>query len=556
LERKCRFLFGAGILVLMTASFYWYGRRTETLVYEQNRLTGQLLVAPILQRQHWERDPGQMSEFKPVIEELFGALKPEAYKAKILKFGTKDREHIPSDEWEWEILERMRRGEDEASRPIPGQGSAAAEYQYVGAVRATQNCIHCHTHATRSLADGRVVPTQVGDLLGAVSVTLPLDKAEAQIHVNRALLLSTAIVTAVLAMVASFIIVRYVIVKPVKHLKDVSDAITSGDLNLRSDIRTGDEFEELSHAFNRMLRSLVSMQDELRRVNEDLDRKLDELAQANMSLVEMNRIKSDFLATMSHELRTPLNSILGFSDVLLSHPALADKQKRYVTNIQSSGKMLLAMINDILDLAKIESGKVELHAEEFSIRDICETLLNMARPMAEKKNIDLDLRIDEPMEALKQDARKIQQILYNLLSNAIKFTPEGGRVVVSAESKDDELVLTVADTGVGIAAEDQERIFEKFRQGGTFGPGTDAMTREYPGTGLGLSIVRELSRLLGGEVSVASELGQGSTFTVRVPRVLAEQPRLDVSLGNEAIELGHEERVEVRMIAAAREGAE
>src|SRR3990172_3015932 len=228
LERKCWFLFGAGILVLMTASFYWYGRRTETLVYEQNRLTGQLLVAPILQRQHWERDPGQMSEFKPVIKELFGALKSQAYKAKILKFGTKDREHIPSDEWEWEILERMRRGEDEASRPIPGQGSAAAEYQYVGAVRATQNCIHCHTHETRSLADGRVVPTQVGDLLGAVSVTLPLDKAEAQIHVNRALLLSTAIVTAVLAMVASFIIVRYVIVKPVKHLKDVSDAITSG----------------------------------------------------------------------------------------------------------------------------------------------------------------------------------------------------------------------------------------------------------------------------------------------------------------------------------------
>ena len=160
-------------------------------------------------------------------------------------------------------------------------------------------------------------------------------------------------------MVTSYAIVRYVIVKPLRHLRDVSDAISRGNIALRADIHTGDEFEELAVAFNRMLRHLVTTQEELRQVNVNLDGKVDELAQANMRLYELNMLKSDFLATMSHELRTPLNSILGFSEVLGSIDALDDKQKRYVQNIQKSGRTLLEMINDILDLAKIESGKMD-----------------------------------------------------------------------------------------------------------------------------------------------------------------------------------------------------
>ncbi len=185
--------------------------------------------------------------------------------------------------------------------------------------------------------------------------------------------------TAILAMVASYVIVRYVIVKPVKHLRDVSDAIAAGKLTVRTQIQTGDEFEELAHAFNRMLHNLVAMQQELRAVNHDLDRKVDELAQANLALFEMNRLKSDFLATMSHELRTPLNSIIGFSEVLSGSDQLNERQRRYAANIQTSGKMLLGMINDILDLAKIESGKMEVRTEDFSIRDVCEALAG-ARP--------------------------------------------------------------------------------------------------------------------------------------------------------------------------------
>src|SRR5207247_9789137 len=206
------------------------------------------------------------------------------------------------------------------------------------------------------------------------------------------------------------------------------------ELNVRTEIQTGDEFEDLSHAFNRMLRNLVSMQDRLRKVNSDLDRKVDELAQANMALYESNRLKSDFLATMSHELRTPLNSILGFSDVLLGTDSLQDKQLRWVGNIRTSGEQLLNLINDILDLAKIEAGKMQVQVEEFSIRDVCEGLLNLFRPLAEEKNIELKEQIATDIPLLRQDPGKVQQILSNLLSNAIKFTPEGGRVLLKVDA--------------------------------------------------------------------------------------------------------------------------
>ncbi|HAH45024.1 MAG TPA: sensor histidine kinase, partial [Planctomycetaceae bacterium] len=283
---------------------------------------------------------------------------------------------------------------------------------------------------------------------------------------------------------------------------------------------TGDEFEELSYAFNRMLRHLVTVQEELRTVNTDLDTKVDELAQVNLRLYEMNKLKDEFLATMSHELRTPLNSILGFSDLLANSKDLTEKQKRYVSNIQMSGKNLLAQINDVLDLAKIESGKMELQLSEIAVADLIERRVGNMLPLADKKNIELTSEIDPRIPILFQDSIKIQQILNNLLSNAIKFTPEGGRVHVAAklcEDDPDHMDLIVEDTGIGIPLDEQEHIFEKFRQGKTSSESRDTLTRSYEGTGLGLSIIRELSKLLDGEVFLESEFGRGSTFTARLP---------------------------------------
>ena len=212
--------------------------------------------------------------------------------------------------------------------------------------------------------------------------------------------------------------------------------------------------------------------------------------------------------------------------------------------------MLLGMINDILDLAKIESGKMEVRTEDFSIRDVCESLAALARPIADRKNIDLECRLDEAIPLMRQDPGKIRQVIYNLLSNAIKFTPEGGRVSLRAHAEGRTLVLAVADTGIGIAEEDRETIFEKFRQAGQPGQADNVLTREHQGTGLGLSIVRELSKLLGGDVHLDSRPGQGSVFTVRVPLQLPGNRKFEVNLSDERIDLTKARRVEARAALA------
>jgi signal transduction histidine kinase len=493
-------------------------------------------------------------------------------------FDTKQEEKQPRDQFEREALARFVRAAAsepglrssgkvprpyafadgtlmDESRIVPGK----KEYQYVKAVVFSKDCLTaCHgssfNHMSREGTGGKWTSAQPGDLAGAVAVKFSMEQTNRAIQRNRAILITAALVTAIVAMFASWTIVRYVIAKPVKHLRDVSDAIAAGKLNIRSQIHTGDEFEDLSHAFNRMLHSLVAMQQELREVNNDLDRKVDELAQANMALFEMNRLKSDFLATMSHELRTPLNSIIGFSEVLAASDQLSERQRRYAANIQTSGKMLLSMINDLLDLAKIESGKMEIRTEDFSIRDICESLTNLVRPVAEKKNIDLQCRLDEAIPLMSQDPGKLRQIIYNLLSNAIKFTPEGGRVTLQARSEGRNVVIEVSDTGIGIAEEHRDKIFEKFRQVGQAGQAEAVLTREHQGTGLGLSIVKELTKLLGGDIRLESSLGQGSTFTVVLPLQLPGNRKFEVTLTDEKIDLSKARRVEPRPAALLAAG--
>ena len=580
LERKCRFIFGMGILLLVTGSFFLYGRKTEELVRMQTTQSARMTVRDAINKHH-VRLLGE-EKFEAVINALWGefdSLEEDLpnYKARVLNpFNLKDPDKQPADEFERATLakfvqaaqkedglQKSGKSRDKtrfadgslrwAQRAKTG-ANGRKEFQYIQAVQFRPGCLmdchlgeetHIDNHMSRQTADGRdwVFPKE-GDLAGAVVINIPMDQTTRSINNNRAMLITAALITAIVAMLSSYTIVRYVIVKPVKHLRDVSDAIAAGRLNIRSKIETGDEFEELSHAFNRMLHNLVAMQQELREVNNDLDRKVDELAQANLALFEMNRLKSDFLATMSHELRTPLNSIIGFSEVLSGTEHLGDRQRRYASNIQTSGRMLLSMINDILDLAKIESGKMEVRSEDFSIRDVCEGLTNLCRPVADRKSITLDCRLDEAIPLLRQDPGKLKQILYNLLSNAIKFTPEGGRVTLRARPEGRFVVVEVEDTGVGIADEDRETIFEKFRQAKVPGQGENVLTREHQGTGLGLSIVRELTKLLGGDVHLESQTGHGSTFTVRIPMMLPGNRKFEVTLSDERIDLTKARRIE------------
>jgi signal transduction histidine kinase len=216
---------------------------------------------------------------------------------------------------------------------------------------------------------------------------------------------------------------------------------------------------------------------------------------------------------MSHELRTPLNAVIGFSEVLGEQMfgALNEKQSEYVDDIHTSGRHLLSLINDILDLSKVEAGRMELDVASFNIREALGNALMLVSERAQRRGIALESEIDESLADMNGDERKFKQILLNLLSNAIKFTPEGGRVTLSARAADASVVIAVRDTGVGICAEDQERIFEEFRQVGT------DYARKVEGTGLGLTLTRRFVELHGGEIVVESEPGAGSEFRITLP---------------------------------------
>jgi len=253
---------------------------------------------------------------------------------------------------------------------------------------------------------------------------------------------------------------------------------------------------------------LLSIEDitEQKNVEEKLKKHTAEIEIANKS-------KSDFLANMSHELRTPLNAIIGFSELLKDEMIgqLLPKQKNYITDIFLSGKHLLSLLNDILDLSKIEAGKMSLELEKTDIPLLFEKSLSIVKERALRHNIKLNLDIKEDIRQIYVDTRKLKQVIYNLLSNAVKFTPDGGRVYVKVKRVSNSLEFSVADTGIGISKENIKTVFSPFVQI------ESSLNRKHEGTGLGLSLVKRIVGLHGGSVEVKSELDKGSCFTVRMP---------------------------------------
>jgi signal transduction histidine kinase len=247
-----------------------------------------------------------------------------------------------------------------------------------------------------------------------------------------------------------------------------------------------------------------------------------EIEEKSRQLETASRHKSEFLANMSHELRTPLNAIIGFSEVLSERMfgEVNAKQAEYLADILESGQHLLSLINDILDLSKIEAGRMELEPTDFDLPTAIENTLILVRERAHRRGIALGHTVDERLGMICADERKVKQVLLNLLSNALKFTPEGGQINVRAEVQHGAAEISVTDTGVGIAPEDQEVVFEEFRQVGT-------ASKKVEGTGLGLAISRKFIELHGGRIWVESQVGLGSTFAFTLPLTI-DQPRKDL----------------------------
>ncbi|NLX13110.1 MAG: HAMP domain-containing histidine kinase [Phycisphaerales bacterium] len=406
------------------------------------------------------------------------------------------------DDFQKECVERMRR--DESINEIPHTDKKAGHYRYIMAVRRLDPV--SGRRPLVGMVDIQLTPETDKELL-----------SDDALIGARIVIVLAGVLAGFLAIVVFYLILHKFILAPVRDLKDLVEQIAGGQFSARADLTTGDEFEELSDAFNDMLGQLERARVELETINRSLDTRLGELAETNVALYESNRLKSEFLANVSHELRTPLTSIIGFADLLrdiAQSGPITDQSRiiRFTGNILTSGRMLLDIINDLLDLAKIEAGKVELHRTTFSLRDVCEALHDFMRPLMEKKQLAMNMDIDEELPLMHSDAGKIRQVLFNLLSNAVKYTPESGTVHLQARASNARQVqLIVEDTGPGIAPENQQIIFEKFHQ-------LDAsMTREHSGTGLGLPISRELCTMLGGTIRLESELGRGTRFLVDLP---------------------------------------
>jgi signal transduction histidine kinase/DNA-binding response OmpR family regulator len=359
----------------------------------------------------------------------------------------------------------------------------------------------------------------------AVGMSLSLKRVEETIvgvQWTIALLTSAVIV---LGIVVTALLVK-VIVRPIKQLVGATKRIAEGELGFKVAVATRDEIGDLAVSFNRMAESLRGRE-------MDNARLFEQLAETNRRLEAASRHKSQFLANMSHELRTPLNAIIGFSEILLDESVgevTRDERNEFLGNILNSGRHLLRLINDILDLSKIEAGRMDLHREEFSVTDVIDGVLNTIRPFAAKKQIGVEVAADATFTTLVADPAKVKQILYNLLSNAIKFTPDGGRVGLKVSRNGGEARFAVWDTGIGIRPEDVERIFEEFQQ-------LEApLAKQYEGTGLGLALARKFVELHGGKIWVESTPGKGSTFVFTMP--LREAPAAEAGRRVEAVEAG------------------
>ncbi|MCG3181882.1 MAG: Sensor histidine kinase RcsC [Phycisphaerae bacterium] len=528
LAAKVRLLFGAALLLIIAAALFVPWDRMERLSRQQDIVEAQRAATLVLlERCSGAAAPRPAAQGEPAhpLEPLWQKLRmgasssrqprtellvppPPRNQAKGLVAAA--LEHFEQNPRDLEAFPSADSGK--------GRSGGQREIEYFRALRITGSCVQCH------VGENAVATTRfnTNELAGIIHVTIPAATTSAQTRWNRISVVGAGLLALILGVLVFYVIMQSLVLSPVRRLRRLADRIGEGELSVRSTISTGDEFERLAKAFNQMLERLQSGQQQMRQINESLNSKMDELARANIALFESNRLKSEFLARVSHELRTPLNSIIGFAEVLRDQmieqqrrnpeETQAGKAARYADNILTSGRMLLELINDLLDLAKIEAGKMVVRLEKVVIRELVEAVVNFMRPSADKKNLSVQVAIDADLPLVTTDGGKFQQILYNLFSNAVKFTPPRGKVVVRARRLEEgQMQLSVSDTGPGIPPEDHEAIFEKFHQLDT------SATREHGGTGLGLAISRELASMLGGRLGVSSKLGEGSTFSLTIP---------------------------------------
>ncbi len=520
LAEKCRLMFGAAVLfslvIALLIPYIWMSQLTTKVLLDTNKARVEALLFPI----HFQLRALSQMPLPPELTSRGTAKDPNEPAVQWITLrgqrGHEELERLTRAQrrlFDKLIADAARDDDIELSRP-----DGRLQSDYVRLFRATETCVGCHN------PQGSAGAFALNEVVGVAAVRTRGIGSDVRktVFLNRIWTVMAGLIGGTGAMVAFYWITQRVILRPIRQLRSLANNVAEGNLDIRSSIATGDEYERLSEAFNHMLDHLEGAQEKLREANRQLDAKIAELSERNIELYKANKLKSEFLANMSHEFRTPLNAILGFAQVLREKPGLLrrDKGQRYAENIIRSGNSLLSMINDLLDLAKVQAGRVEMHVGSVSLAQLCESLVSSFSLLAKKQRIKIRMQVADDVPIIRTDAGKVQQVLYNFLSNAVKFTPARGLIEIRAAMLDDKTVrIAVTDTGCGIAEDDREAIFEKFRQV------DGSLTRETPGSGLGLAISKELAQMLGGTIGMESQVGVGSTFWLDIPATLVPEKK-------------------------------
>lgn len=509
---KCRLQFGIAIIIILVLAllvpYLWMTKLTDKAVLQTGRSIVNLVLDGHVNRYiRFEKATERIASGTYSEQPLPSEYVPPVSWIKIDESNGFDNAKLSAKQSE--ELSNLIKDESRDITMWRQQNDKVIENNYIEILEADEECLRCHN------PQGTAVPFNARQKIGALVMKLPDDDLNKTVIMNNACVIFAGLLAGASAIIAVYVIVQRVILRPIRQLRALVNNVTEGNLDARSSINSNDEYERLADAFNYMLDGLQDSQEKLRKANKQLDSKIIELSDRNIELFKANKLKSEFLANMSHEFRTPLNAILGFSDILRdSPPKDIEKAKRYAGNISESGRNLLVMINDLLDLAKAEAGKIDVRIDKTSIQQLCKGVAGFFWPMIEKKGVEFILDIEETLPIVSTDAAKVQQILYNFLSNAIKFTPERGKITLKAHLFEEKNVrISVIDTGCGIAPEYHTQIFEKFRQI------DGSITRNGAGTGLGLAISKELSLLIAAKISLESEVDKGSAFHLDLPLI-------------------------------------
>lgn len=459
------------------------------------------------------------------IGKLFG--KKTDYVIRYINFKPRNKADTP-DEFEGEAL-KLFLADSEIKEYYDVTGYDGKDsFRYLAPMHIDSTCLECHGEPAGEL-DILGYPKEgweIGDLGGAISIVMPIDIYEENIKSNVMREVGFFFLVTLFFILLMYYATAKLVTKPLNKLKGTVEQIKRGNLNIYlNDIDAVGEIKDLADHFSDMAEQLLNLYSglenkvkvrtkDLARANSILESQRIQLEEANRRLREDNQYKSDFLAIMSHELRTPLTSVIAFTEVLERDKSpKSEKELRIVQEIQANSQVLLDMINNILEMARLEAGKMELVLEPIDFVDVINAVESVIEPLAEKKGINFSSIVQRDVPVIDGDRERLRQIVQNLVSNAIKFTPEGGevKVWVAYDKEKNEVLINVQDNGVGIRQEDQPYIFEKFVQSDT------SIYRQYNGSGLGLSLAKELVELHGGWITVVSELGQGSLFTAGIP---------------------------------------